>query len=896
MAAACELLLRPHVRLLTLIGPPGIGKTRLSIEVATNLLSSFAHGVYFVPLATITDPALVVPTIAQELGVKETANQSLAASLYSYLTDKQLLLVLDNFEQLVKAATEVAQLLAHAPQLKLLITSREPLHIYGEHSFPVPPLSLPDPGKPSDLQTLCEYEAIALFVQRAQAARPTFHLTEQNAQAVAEICIKLDGLPLAIELAAARILVLSAEELLTHLKSSFNLLRGGARDLPERQQSLHAAIEWSYNLLDPNEQVLFRRLGVFVGGCTLEAIETVCNQADGIHASGRSYEKLPLSDHRPPTLMALDTLDSIASLVGKSLLQRQETALGQSRFTMLEMVREYAMEKLEESGEVGLLQRLHALYFLKLLDEAEPQLRGPDQISWLNRLGVEQGNIRAALGWAYGHELSIALRLVAALGTFWVRRGYFSEGKARILPILSKAREAGSDSMVHPSSDPQIRFAYAQALYTAGYLEYREGNLTSARALVEESADICKAIGDRRSKWLLAECLTILGVVVGRLEGMPARVKLHQEALAVARAIEDRWSIARSLYQLGQVAHWSNDHALEAAMMEESLALFRESGDKFNIGLALIGVGRAAEAGRDYRLARRAYEESLLIFRELGDNWAAAGSLYQLGSAALYEGDYDSAKTYLEESLAIATGIAAHGDIPETLEKLGRVVYFLGDHSGAYDLFRKSLILFQALQDQYGMALCLMNLAGILAAESAPIHRHGLGSGRPNALEHPTPIEAVQVLGAMEIFLTKLGFQLDPASRELFDRYVAAARSRLGEPQFAKAFASGQYMSLDQAIASILQTRDIASLAAELKLQVPIPASTQYPDGLTKREVEVLRLIAAGKSNQEIAWELVLSLRTVERHIANIYQKIGATGRTARATATAYALKHGLTK
>jgi predicted ATPase/DNA-binding CsgD family transcriptional regulator len=766
----------------------------------------------------------------------------------------------------------------------VLATSRELLQIYGEHDYPVPPLSLPDPAKLPDFEALSQYEAVALFLQRAQAVSPSFELTDQNAHAVAEICLRLDGLPLAIELAAARILVLRPEELLARLNSRLKLLTGGTRNLPERHRTLQAAIDWSYNLLDPDEQSLFRSLGVFVGGCSLNAIEEVSGSID-------------LGE------LKIDTLDGVTSLVGKSLLQRQEVRGaseinwpefaerrtqqgGEPRFMMLETIHEYAVEKLKESGELEPLRKLNARYFLKLVEEAEPELRGPDQVLWLDRLEEEQDNMRAALEWSYHNDLSIGLRLAAALGTFWLRRGRVSEGKERTLAMLSGAREAGMERTA----------GSAKALYMAGFLTMREGDFILARSLLEESVNICKKDEDHKNGWLLAEALNILGRIAGRTEGVQARARLHQEALEVARKIGDKWSIARSLYQLGLVAYTKNDYAQEREMMEESLALFQESGDKFNIGLALIGVGRAAETWGDYSSARISYEESLLIFRELGDKWSAGSSLYLLGCIALYEGDYAQARASLGESLVIARELSTLGGVAESLEKLGRAAFFQSDYAGADAQFEESLMLFRESKDQYGVALCLMNLAGILAvgSKSRGTHTYSEGRAKESSATSEKVIQAVQVLGAAEALFASIGLELDIESRKLFDRYVAFARNQMSESSFTKAWTSGQAMNVEQAIAYALRTPESPALPADKKRNAPPPRS-RYPDDLTEREVEVLCLIARGKSNQEIAQELMLSLRTVERHISNIYQKIGATGKVARATATAYALHHALT-
>jgi predicted ATPase/class 3 adenylate cyclase len=454
VAEVYERLLRPEVRLLTLTGVGGTGKTRLSLQAAAELTEQFEDGVFFVSLAAIRDPQLVVPAMAATLGVKEAGGQPLLESVEDSLGEKHILLMVDNFEQVIEAAPVVTELLSTASNLKVLATSRIPLRLYGEHEYAVPPLALPDPERLPSVERLTHYEAVRLFVERAQAAKADFSVTNESAPAVAQICYRLDGLPLAIELAAARIKVLSPQKMLGRLGNRLKLLTGGARDLPERQRTLRSTIEWSYGLLGEGEKVLFARLSVFAGGRTMEAIEAICD-AEG---------DLPV-----------DVLDGLSSLVDKSLLKQEEGAGGEPRFVMLETIHEFAREKLQESEESEDIRRLHAEYFLALAEEAEPAVEGAQQPVWLERLEEEHDNMRRALSWSLGQgqDSELALRMSAALGEFWYLRGYFGEGRRWLEEALAKSGRT-------PTA------ARARALQRVSWLAFQQGDLDRAEEASEE--------------------------------------------------------------------------------------------------------------------------------------------------------------------------------------------------------------------------------------------------------------------------------------------------------------------------------------------------------------------------------------------------------------------------
>jgi predicted ATPase/DNA-binding CsgD family transcriptional regulator len=600
--AAGSQLRRAEVRLLTLTGAGGVGKTRLALAVAGDLLATFEDGVFFVDLAPIVDPALVSSVIAGVLEVGETARQPLVETLVDHLRGRSLLLLLDNFEQVLVAAPLLTDLLSACPALKVLVTSRAALRLSGEHEFPVPPLELPDPKHLPDLKALSQYEAVTLFIQRARAARPDFQVTSANAPAIAELCARLDGLPLAIELAAARIKLLSPQALLARLGRRLDLLTGGARDLPVRQQTLRATIDWSYDLLEPDERVLFARLGAFVRGCTLEAVEAVC---------------LPGED-RP-----LEVLDGLALLVDRSLLRQVEGVQGEPRFGMLEIIREYAAERLEASGEAETLRRRHAEYFLSLAEQAAPELLGPQQSNWLERLEREHDNLRAALGWALerGAE-ALGLPLVAALGRFWAVRGHLSEGQEWLERALS--RWTGGRAP-----------ARAGALSAAGHLAYIRSEYERAVLLHDQSLQLQRALGDHAG---VALSLHNLGRVAHYRREYERAAALYDESLAIRRELGDMRGVALSLNSAAVLARDRGDDARARVLYEESLALFRELGDTWGVGLLLNNLARVERDQQNWERTAELCSESLALFQDLGDRHGIAWVLSNLAIVAQRRG------------------------------------------------------------------------------------------------------------------------------------------------------------------------------------------------------------------------------------------------------------------
>lgn len=661
-------------RLLTFTGPGGSGKTRLAIQVAAESVEEFRDGVFFVSLAAITEPTLVAHTIAQTLGITESVGRSIRDSLKEYLQSRNILLVLDNFEQVISAAPLVADLVATCSQLYVLATSRESLRVRGEREYPVSPLVPPNLAKLPPLESLAQNPAVELFIQRAQAVKPDFKITNETASAIAEICYRLDGLPLAIELAAARVRLMTPREMLARLEHRLQFLTGGARDLPVRQQTLRNAIAWSYDLLNKDEQELFRRLSVFVGGCTLAAAEAVA-VTSSVRLANRHADTAPDPGMFPrEDLQEHSVLDQIDSLLDKSLLRSGKGANDESRLVMLETLREFGLEQLEVSGEQEMIRERHAVYFQSIAEHGEARLESTDQVEWLNRMEQEHDNLRAALEWSRtahgGGEL--CMRLVSLLGIFWEARGHFSEGRARLTTVLA---------MVSAQARTATR---AQLLRRAAELAYRQSDYAATASLAKESLEICRELGDKQGT---ASALIKLGDAATEVGEYTTAAAHFQEALAIWRGLEDYHGMARALINLGWAAIRLGDYSVANARLEEALSLHRDLRDIRGIGFALSGLGEVAMRQGDYARATRLVEESLDLRRQSGNKWGVGVSLGTLGWIALRKGELEQAVMRLAESLEVRQEIGDKSGIAWCLERLGEIAFARGQIEKAARVF-----------------------------------------------------------------------------------------------------------------------------------------------------------------------------------------------------------------
>jgi predicted ATPase/DNA-binding SARP family transcriptional activator len=747
-------------RLVTLTGPGGTGKTRLALQVAADVVDRFANGVWLVELALLSDPALLPQTVAAILGVREEPNYPLIRVLIEHLRTKSVLLILDNCEHLIEASAQFVEALLRAcAQVKMLVTSRETLGVLGETVFRVPSLALPEGQTLPSVRDLAQYEAIRLFIERAATVKPEFRLSEANAAAVAKICRQLDGVPLAIELAAARVRSMTPEQIAARLDDRFRLLTGGSRTALPRQQTLRAMIDWSWDLLSEPERTLLRRLAVFIGGWTLEAAEAVCcdsgfeildvrepqTSASSVESSNDfGLQAETVSDQNQKSkIRNSDVLELLTHLVEKSLVVVEEQR-SEARYLLLDTIRQYAREKLLEAGESEHVRPRHLAFFLKLAEEAEPMLRCGDQLHWLARLDVEHDNLRAALHWAFGSgSWEEGLRLAGSLARFWYLRGYWNEGREWLKLLLA---QSPSES---PLPNPMAR-ARARALAGAGWLADADG---SEIPLYTESLALSRQVGDEwgeayalrgvvvvntnvdhlehaeahlqpslalfrklKDEWGIGLALFSLGWIAMNYDQVEEATARWAEALRHFRNCGDRWGISVALGALGYVARLQGNYAQAGALTHDSLALFRELGDKAGVSYSLIRLGNLAWRRGDYAEAIALLQESLELQRERSNQEGIIAALQGQALAAAFQGHYEQAKQLLDESAVLAHARAVPDEIGDNLDFLALTFYFQNQLERAESLFAQSLAVSQQANETEGIAFSTFGL-GLVAQQ-----------------------------------------------------------------------------------------------------------------------------------------------------------------------------------
>jgi predicted ATPase/DNA-binding SARP family transcriptional activator len=742
--------LAASTRLLTLTGPGGCGKTRLALAVARDL-AAFEHGAWFIDLGGLDEASLVSQSVATALNVPETRGRALSETLTEYLRNKQLLLVLDNCEHLLAACAELVQsLLENCPSVRVLATSREPLNVPAESVWLVPSLSLPEID--SSVPRVMQSEAAQLFVARASEALPDFKIDASNAATIAQICRRLDGIPLALELAAARVKLLDVAQIATRLDDSLRLLTRGSHPAAPRHQTMRAAIEWSYELLSPRERRLFQHLAVFAGGCTLEAVEAICPD----------HDLLPVSA----------ILDALADLVDKSLAVIADRTPGEAvRYRLLEPIRQYALEQLRQVGAEDGLRDRHLAYFVELAEQAETQLKRADQVRWLQRLDKELDNLRTALEWSARarHRSTIGLRLAAALRLFWQRRTYLSEGRRWLEQTIAHFDQQAEEHT------PQVNRDLARALVASEWLGVYRGDYATTRANLEQALTLARALSDHVIE---SQALGILTVMYEYTGDPTAALQYAEASVTAARQADDRWTLALVTHFHGRVLYRRGDVLLARRAFEESERLFREIGDKQSVATLL---STQAGINTDSVQAQAQFEEVLTIFQELGHREGQMVTSSNLAARALMQDDLDRAEQLYEQALMQARELGARITIAFCLRGLGRIRILRGDWLAAERCLRESAALNQATDHQTWLALSLAGLGRIAAARGQTA-------------------QAARALGAIEAYFQANSINLDVDDQAELDQHRTAIRTALTHEAFDAAFAAGKTLTLEQAL------------------------------------------------------------------------------------------------
>jgi len=832
-----EMVHDPAYRLITVTGSGGVGKTRLAVHIAWSVVDAFEDDVVFVPLASIREPHLAVVAIGQALGLYSDRTDDYEELLIDKLPDSPLLLVLDNLEQVLGVAPVLAQIIVHRPQTTILATSQAPLGINGEQLFPLYPLPTPS-GEDHDTSAILQSDSVALFIQRAHAVNPELKIDERNATAIADICRKLDGLPLAIELAAARINILSPDALLARLSNRLQILGGERQDVPDRLRTMRHAITWSYELLNGGEQELFRRLVVFSGGFSLDAVEAMFEPApDGRNA-----------------------YDVLAMLVDRSLVHSRPRVNGEARFLILETLRDFGLEQLEQQGETHAARSAHAAYILDLAEKAEPQLIGPEQNTWLDHLDVEAENIRSAVEWTLEHgQFDIALRICGAIWRFFAIRGMLAD--ARIW--LKRALASQGDGLIPYRT---------KALVGAGYLAEDLSDYAAAQQYFEQARYLAAATG--------------------------------------AKADE-----SRALVGLGTVAHDQGDYATAFEFHEQAVGLAREAGDRRLIGISLGNVGAVSYYRGNLDEALRYWEESVAILAELGDTVSESSAAGNIGAVAIEQGDYDRAERYILHSLNLQRGLNSQRDIPYTLINLADVARVQGDYTLAHDSLAEALILLREYGNTTIEGVAMTGCSRLALAEG---DIPGSASFLLESMKHFASLEnlngivenvdqlalicsrngnheiAVELISAAQATLAAQDARHSPVKVRQMAEIEAVAREVLTEEQFRTSLETGSEYTLETLTKRVeIVSREIAGRRHITPVMDGAPERSVplVEHNLTGRELEILQLLAQGKSTKEISEALFISPRTTATHINNVLGKLDVSSRTA---AVALAMRSGL--
>jgi predicted ATPase len=747
----CEQLRQPEMRLLTLLGPGGVGKTRLALEIAYRMASDFTGGVYFVSLASISDAAWVPTTIAQALELMETAPElardTSAQHLKAWLFDKQTLLVLDNFEHILNAASFIADLIASAPALKILVTSRAVLHLYGEFECRVPPLPFPKPHSLPEVDALLQFPAVRLFVERARKSRPNFTLTKQNAALVAQICARLDGLPLALELAAARTKFLSPQALLARLEHRLQILTQGPNDMHERQRTLYNTLAWSYELLTAQEQRLFRRLTVFAGGCTLTAIESISQI---------------LGDESP------NVFDEVASLYDKSLIHQSETD-EEPRVLMLETVREFGLDCLKACGEDERTRQAHAEYYLQLTEEAESAFKGPEQAAWLRRLEQEYDNLRAVMRWLLDHRTDsqqriMALRLGGALHPFWETWWYDQEGYDFLEQVLCIEEESEEIEVA-----VQIR-----ALAAAGCFAYHLDQCEQAREYYEKCLRLCRACDDTEGR---AEAFSRLGDIAFLGDQFSTACTQFEEATALYQQLGNKQKRDKCFALLARVYTIQGKYPAARRLCEECLLSFEREGNKQELPFTLYSLAYIlAMSLEDLPQARFLAEKSLALSQEVGDKQGLAFPRLLLARIALLDGEIEKAHLLAEKSLSAFKELSSQVNTIPPMLFLARIALMRNDLETAHRLCSECLTLAHSYKKRTSIAASMEELAAIEVARGT--------------IE--SSLKAVALLGTAEALRESIGAPVPLIDRAPYEQTVAALHAQLDEETFTTTWAEGR--------------------------------------------------------------------------------------------------------